>query len=506
MFDAVLEGRIKVLWIAATNPAQSLPDQATRAPGAAERAEFVIVQEAYAGAETLAYADLVLPAATWPEKDGTSDQLRAAHQPGARRRAAAGRCAARLAAGGRRGAPRLARIAPEKAALFDYADEADRVRRARAPDPPAATWTTARSTTRTLETCSPQWPPDAAARARRGSTPTGAFPTPAAGRCFVEAACRPVAEAVSAHFPLRPTTGRLRDHWHTMSRTSLSPALVRHVEEPWISLHPLDMRRLKLADDALAKVRSKRGTLVLPARADDGLKPGHAFLPMHWGSAFMAGDGVNALANPACDPVSHQPELKHSAVSVTPAALPWRAEGWVGGDAAALRRRLAPWLARFAYAVLLPAAVGGGGLRLRLAAAEAPPRELLDALAADLDHDEPRRRLRRPGARRAAPGRPARGQAASLPAGRRHAGADRPAGLGRRRARARRPVAPADGQGAVAARARTVCACMGVSDAAIAAGIREGLDLDGLKSRLGCGTGCGSCVPEIRGMLLAVRA
>src|SRR5690606_26476417 len=70
MFDAVLEGRIKVLWIAATNPAQSLPDQA-RVRAALQKAEFVIVQEAYAGTETLAYADLVLPAAAWPEKSGT---------------------------------------------------------------------------------------------------------------------------------------------------------------------------------------------------------------------------------------------------------------------------------------------------------------------------------------------------------------------------------------------------------------------------------------------------
>src|SRR5690606_41995264 len=70
MFDAVLEGRIKALWIVATNPAQSLPDQ-PRVRAALQRAELVIVQEAFAGTETLSYADIVLPAATWPEKSGT---------------------------------------------------------------------------------------------------------------------------------------------------------------------------------------------------------------------------------------------------------------------------------------------------------------------------------------------------------------------------------------------------------------------------------------------------
>ena len=97
LFERAREGRIKVLWIAATNPAQSMPDQA-RARALA-RADFVIVQEAYAGAETLAHADLVLPAATWPEKSGTMTNSGAPHQPRAGRHRAAGRRHARLAAG-----------------------------------------------------------------------------------------------------------------------------------------------------------------------------------------------------------------------------------------------------------------------------------------------------------------------------------------------------------------------------------------------------------------------
>ncbi|WP_144636713.1 nitrate reductase [Bordetella genomosp. 13] len=499
MFDAVLDGRVKVLWIAATNPAQSLPDQA-RVRRALRAAEFVIVQEAYADTETLAYADLVLPAATWPEKDGTVtnserriSRVRAAIAP-----PGIAQPDWRLACGVAR---RLAaRIAPGKAALFDYASEADvfaehaRLTAGRDLDYSALDYAA-------LEAGPRQWP------VREGRDTARLygdcrFPTPDGRARFIDVGHAPVADAVCEAFPLRLTTGRLRDHWHTMARTGLSTTLVQHVEEPWISLHPQDMQALGLAQDALVRVRSRRGGIVLPARADAGLLPGHAFLPMHWGSGFMAGDGVNALTNSARDPVSHQPELKHSAISVAAAALPWQAMAWVRGDAAALRRALMPWLARFPYAVLLPSALGGGGLRLRAAAEAVPDISMLDELADAL-------RLARP---QAAFDDPARGllRRAGLD------GAGRPdafllAGDARAHAGmlawADGGLAPAGlasllmGRGATAPRARTVCACMGVTDAAIEAGIAAGLDLDGLKAGLRCGTGCGSCVPEVRRML-----
>src|SRR5690606_25869606 len=133
----------------------------------------------------------------------------------------------------------------------------------------------------------------------------------------------PVAENISAHYPLRLTTGRMRDQWHTMSRSGLVPALSRHVEEPFVYLHPGDMQRYHIVDDALVKIRTRRGHVILPAKGDDSLKPGHAFLHMHWGSAYIAGHGVNALANGARDPISHQPELKHSAAGIEVLRYAW---------------------------------------------------------------------------------------------------------------------------------------------------------------------------------------
>ncbi|AOB30428.1 nitrate reductase [Bordetella sp. H567] len=501
MFDAVLEGRIKALWIVATNPAQSLPDQ-SRVRAALAKAEFVIVQDAYAGTETMAYADLVLPAATWPEKDGTTtnserriSRVRAAIEP-----PGDARPDWRLAAGV---ATRLAqRIAPPKAAHFAYADEsqvfAEHARTTAGRDLDYSGLSYA-----ILEREGPpQWP---YRRDTQGGTPRlyadGRFATANGRARFVDVGYVPVAEEVCENYPLRLTTGRLRDHWHTMARTALSPALTRHVEEPWLSLHPDDMAAAGLAEGALAKVRSRRGELYIAVRADDSLRAGHAFLPMHWGSAFIAGDGVNALTNPARDPISRQPELKHSAIAVEHAALPWQAAGWMRGDAALLRRRLAPWLRRFPYAAVLPTALGGGGARIALAAAQAPDIDTLHALCAALDvaqphaaYDDPHRGI----VRRVA-------LVDNAPTAFLLAGDTRI--LDTLSAWADGGAAPTSlvqllmGRTAPIARARTVCICHGVTDRAIHAGIAAGLDLEGLRRTLRCGTGCGSCGPEVARMV-----
>ncbi|OZI30640.1 nitrate reductase [Bordetella genomosp. 10] len=507
MFDALLDGRIKAIWIAATNPAQSLPDQA-RVRAALARAELVIVQEAFAGVETLDYADLVLPAATWPEKEGTvtNSERRISRVRAAIAAPGDAQPDWRLAAGVAR---RLAaRIAPARAALFDYPGEA-------AVFAEHAATTAGRDldysalTYRILDEQGPQqWPYRPGLPPSRRLYADGVFATADGRARFVDVAYTPVAEPVTAEYPLRLTTGRLRDHWHTMARTALSPSLVRHVEAPWLSLHPDDMEELGLAENALATVRSRRGEIVLPARADASLRRGQAWLPMHWGSAFMAGEGVNALTNPARDPVSRQPELKHCAIAVAPAALPWQAAGWVRGDAAALRRALAPWLRRFPYAVLLPSAIAGGGLGMAIAAARAPETDLLATLYEELGlgpdasavYDDPARgKLRRVALDQ---GRPrAFFLAGDLLAHDALAawadGGDAPASLAR--------LLLGQTGTAAAPRARTICVCVGVTDRAIAAGIAGGLDLDGLKQTLGCATGCGSCAPEISRMIACAR-
>jgi assimilatory nitrate reductase catalytic subunit len=285
-----------------------------------------------------------------------------------------------------------------------------------------------------------------------------------------------------------------------MSRTGLVPSLTRHAEEPFIALNPADMRRYRLDDDALVKVRSRRGHVILPARASLDIQSGQAYMPMHWGSGFMAGDGVNALAGNARDPISHQPELKHSAVGIEAVKFPWQACAWVRGPISPWRGRLAKWLKVFPYAVILPTAVGGEGVRLRLAAKAADPALLAELIGdlnleqADLAFDDPSRGLVRR-IQRAAPG-----IGAFLLAGdtRAHEALLTWADSG---------IAPENvtqvlmGRGPATSRARIVCTCENVSDQAIMQAIAQGQDLAQLKETLKCGTGCGSCLPQLNQML-----
>jgi assimilatory nitrate reductase catalytic subunit len=211
---------------------------------------------------------------------------------------------------------------------------------------------------------------------------------------------------------------------------------------------------------------------------------------------------VNALTNPVADPDSRQPELKHSAIAVEAAQLPWRAAGWIRGEAPALRRALTPWLKRFPHVLLLPSAMAGDGLRLNIAAKEAPAPDVLRGLCADLGlahpdaaFDDPMRGvLRRV---KLADGRPA----AYFLAGDVRAEEAMAAWIDGGAA----PASVAQllmGRSSTVARARIICTCMGVSDQAIEAGIAAGHDLDALKKTLGCATGCGSCAPEIARMIV----
>jgi assimilatory nitrate reductase catalytic subunit len=112
------------------------------------------------------------------------------------------------------------------------------------------------------------------------------------------------------------------------------------------------MRRHGVPEGTLVRLHTRRGQVILPASGDEGLRPGHAFVHMHWGSGFIAGDGVNALANKVFDPISRQPELKHSAAGIEAVDFPWHAHAWVSGPVSVLRARLRPWLRRLPYASL----------------------------------------------------------------------------------------------------------------------------------------------------------
>lgn len=547
LFEAAADGQVKALWIACTNPAQSMPDQAT-VRRALERAEFVVVQEAFATTATCAFADLLLPATTWGEKDGTVTN--------SERRISRVRPAVPAAGQARHDwhigvdfARRLAKRLPGRAQpgdgarLFPY-------------ETPEAIWNEHRELTRgcdlditglsyaLLESAPRQWPflpGDEASGGRARLYEDGHFATPDGRARFMAQPFQDVAEPRDARFPFALTTGRLRDQWHGMSRTGTLGRLFGHMPEPSVQLNPQDMARRGWAEGALVQVRSRRGSLVLPLTASADLGLGQAFIAMHWGAEVLGGmdedgrasGGINALTTPQHCPVSKQPELKHTAVRIEPIALPWRllAIAWLPTDDALRVRGSLHQLAsaqpelRFVscvpFAADAPLAAGEPartGVLLRAAGAQGPAPELLNALETllGLDGTETLRyQDARRGQRRAVRLEQVGGQTlvrALLLAGDTQAEGwikslvlqQLPAqNFGRQLLLAR-----AQAPHSVVERGRTVCNCIGVSERAIQAELAQSSGDDDarlaqLQQRLRCGTQCGSCVPELQRLVRA---
>ncbi len=527
MFEAAADGQIKALWIACTNPAQSLPDQAT-VRRALERAEFVVVQEAFATTATCQFADLLLPASTWGEKDGTVTN--------SERRISRVRPAVWAAGEARHDwaiatafAQRLeARLRPERPTLFAYAT-------------PESVWNEHRETTRgrdlditglsypQLEAAPQQWPfPAGAHTGRVRLYEDGVFPTADGRARFADTRHVPLAEPRDARYPFSLNTGRLRDQWHGMSRTGTVGRLFGHVAEPAIEMHGQDMARLKLAEGDLVHVTSRRGSLVLPARSSAQLAPAQSFIAMHWGEEYLSGrggtgtrlTGVNALTVPAFCPSSKQPELKHAAVKILKAELPWRllAMAWLPEDESLrVQSRLRALMGAFAFASAVPFGRERSGVLFRAAAYEPAPGELLAQIEAVLGLDRPgvlRYADRRRGQHRCmkldtAGSGEARLEAFLL-AGDTSAeawvlpllrdGADaRAFGRALLQPGARAPVSLPE-------RGRQVCSCFDVAEVAIHETLSHcsgtpDAQLAQLQTELRCGTNCGSCIPELKRMV-----
>ena len=544
MFQAVADGEIRALWIACTNPAQSIPDQAL-VRRALARAEFVVVQEAFSSTATCDFADLLLPATTWGEKEGTVTN--------SERRISRVRAAVPAAGQARHDwhiatdfARRLATRLERSAQLFPY-------------EQPEQVWNEHRESTRgrdlditglsyaQLEARPQQWPqPEGQATGKVRLYEDGVFPTADGRARFAATPWKAVAEPVDARYPFSLNTGRLRDQWHGMSRTGTLGRLFGHVPEPVVQMHPQDMARRQLHAGDLVHVTSRRGSLVLPVAASTDLGLSQLFIPMHWGSEFLGGRasageliaGVNALTSPVFCPDSKQPELKHAAVKVLKAEMPWQlvAMAWLpAATAQATRQAVRTLLQDQSFVSCVPFGDMGdagsdgrqpSGLLLRAAAYDTPPPALLDALEQLLGLDSTQT-LRyadaRRGQRRAvrlerpqgegATGSDAHVQAVLLSGDTRAEGwiralvQDRlPAQSFGRQLLSSQAHAPAG----VAARGKVVCSCFGVTETAIQArladcsGSQNQSDderLAALQGALKCGTNCGSCLPELKRMV-----
>ena len=558
MFQAAADGEIKALWIACTNPAQSMPDQAT-VRRALERAELVIVQEAFATPSSCDYADLLLPASTWGEKMGTvtnserriSRVRPAIPAPGEARHdwAIAVEFAQRLESlrGGK------------GTTLFPYS----------LTDPLAgveAIWNEHRESTRgrdlditgmsyaMLDNAPQQWPfktGETTGKARLYED--GIFPTADGKARFVNTVYKPVAEPRESRYPFSLTTGRLRDQWHGMSRTGTLGRLFGHVAEPSVQMNANDMARRLLKDGDLVHVTSKRGSIVVPLQASAEVAVSQAFMAMHWGEEYLSGlstsgtplAGVNALTTSAYCPSSKQPELKHAAVKILKAELPWTlfAMAWLpDGDALTARAALKPLMSAFPFTSCVPfsnntplVAQAGGpahertGVLFRAAGHEAPTAETLarierilgldgtDTLRyADRKKGQHRTaRLHRVGNRTKLVGFVLAGDTSAEAWIKTVLQDELPA-----QAYGRLLLLPgAKAPVAVQSRGQLVCTCLNVTDAAIGNHLQLlhrggggagylGTDeerLASLQETLKCGTNCGSCVPELKRLIRSAR-
>ncbi|MBJ6121760.1 nitrate reductase [Sphingomonas mollis] len=316
LFRSVGEGRIKALWIMATNPAVSMPD-AGRVREALAACPFVVVSDVIVDTDTSRFAHVRLPAAGWGEKDGTvtnSERTISRQRPFLPLPGEAKpdwwivtQVARRM--GWKTAFPydRPGDVWREHCRLSTYENDGSRLFAL----PRQAGLGNAAY--------------DAMTPFRWGGTPfaDGGYSTPDGRARLVPVVQKPVA-APLGQWPMTLNTGRYRDQWHTMTRTGLSPKLARHREEPLVEIHPDDAARLDIADGTLARVTTPQGDSLYRASVVDSQRPGELFVPIHWTDRTATGGRTGLLSRPLADPVSGQPGFKSTPANVKPVATAWR--------------------------------------------------------------------------------------------------------------------------------------------------------------------------------------
>jgi len=498
MFRAVADGRVKALWIMATNPVVSMPD-ADAVAAAIAACPFVVVSDVLQHTDTTQYAHVLLPSLGWGEKDGTvtNSERRISRQRAFLK--APGEAKAdwwQMAEVGRRigfadefSFPSAADVFAEHAALSAFENDGSRDFDIGAYQQIDAL---------AYDALTPfQWPQpeNMEAQITRFFGAGGFFHADRKARFIVVSA--PVSDRTSAGFPLTLNTGRIRDQWHTMTRTGKSARLSAHIAEPFAEIHPRDAIEIGVASATLVEIESPYGTAVVRALVTDRQARGSLFVPMHWNDQFAAKARIDAVVAPLTDPVSGQPASKNVAI----AARPLKVESY--GFAVSFAK---PDGLDTAYWALAKAV---GGWRLELAFDAAPeswtewcrahfgipdpiePLGYVDAKSGDLrlaffDGDRLLAAVflaRRPVA-------VARNWAIEQLSVQHTELAKRFAVV------AGRPGAGGMDPGA------TVCSCFGVGVNQIIAAVRGGChSLEAVGRKLNAGTNCGSCRAEIRGII-----
>ena len=502
LFEAVADGRVKAVWIAATNPADSMP-RAGRVREALANCPLVIVADAWP-TDTTALANVVLPAASWAEKDGTVtnserciSRQRAFRAPPGEARAdwwMFAQVARRMGWEDQFAYGKSADIFREHAALSAFENNGSRVFDIGA---------FAALDDAAYDALAPvQWPCPGTGRGASSARlfARGGFPTPDGRARMLPLAS--ISNDDTADYPLTLNTGRVRDQWHTMTRTGRVPHLMTHIGGPQVALHPGEAALRGIVDGGLARIDSPHGSVVLRATFDTGMRPGDVFVPMHWTDQFASSGPVDRLVHAVTDPVSGQPDLKGTRVRVSAITESWR--GLMLSRSAgkpALRETehwsKAPVAAGFAYELS-----GTTPLAEFIYSEDALRRLLQVTEAAELiSYSDPKKSVFRyavfVGGRLqacvffAAPGAafPEAEQASRL--------------LGEELDSMTRIALLAGSQHSAAPTGKVVCACFSVGEATIREAIIGGKlsSPAEIGAAVRAGTNCGSCIPELKKLL-----
>ena len=503
LFRAVEQGKVKAVWIMATNPVVSMPD-ADQVRRALAACELVVVSDVVANTDVGQYAHVLLPALAWGEKDGTvtnserciSRQRAFLPAPGEARADWQALCevARRMGFAGfdYEGAHA---IFDEHARLSTWKNGEAGFERAFRLDPLVGMDRAAYDALQPV-----QWPLRSPAEGSARLFGDGRFSHPDGKARFIATAPRAPVHAPGGEFPLALNTGRLRDQWHTMTRTGKSPRLAGHAPEPFVDLHPHDALLAGVREGELARVSSQWGAMVARVAHGGGIARGSVFVPIHWNGQTASDARVGALVNPEVDPVSGEPEFKHTPVRVEPFGVAWF--GFILSRQELKLERVAHWTR----------VRGSGFVRYELSGREPVSPDMARALlGAGDDADWIEYQDTSEGMLRAAlvvdgrleaclfvsrrPDLPARAWLGELFAQAELSQRERATLLAGR--------APAQGPDP----GPTVCSCFGVGRNTICAAI-EKQDLKTPAEVTAClraGGNCGSCLPEIRTLLQQAR-
>jgi assimilatory nitrate reductase catalytic subunit len=314
LFEAVRIGKIKALWIIATNPAVSLPNSSL-IEEALSTCPFVVVSDVTGNTETAGYADVLLPAMGWGEKEGTvtNSERRISRQRQFIKPVGSARADWRI----------ICDVAKAMGfSGFDFETPADifaeHVALTQVLSVEQRPLNLSALENADYETLGPsQW---------GGTRPfaDGQFATPNGKANFVATAFRKP-QIADDHFTLN--TGRIRDQWHTMTRTGLVPKLFNHRAEPYLEISPQDAQRVGLRDAELAEISGVNGHSIVRVLVTDSISPGHVFQPMHWSGLFASHAKANSASASVVDPVSGQPALKSAPVQLSRFAAAWQGFG-----------------------------------------------------------------------------------------------------------------------------------------------------------------------------------